>query len=116
MGDLADVSPVIRIQLIACSVVKGLKRAECAAELRTRIDASVGGGGYGKLRQADAAACVAERIARDDPRRSGRHDFDLRRTRWLDVVLHPADQLLGGRVRHEVQRDPGKRRKITVGS
>src|SRR6516225_2557448 len=37
VGDLADVSPVIRIQLRECRRVKGLIRAEQGAEWRTRI-------------------------------------------------------------------------------
>ena len=67
VGDLADVSPVIGIQLSECRGIKRLIRAVLIAGPRTRIDAGVGGGGDGVLRQADAAECVAEAIARNDP-------------------------------------------------
>src|SRR6516162_6285548 len=111
--DLANVAPVITIQLSEGDVVKGLIRAEQAAEARARtgIDAGVGAGGYGKLRQANPTKRVAKRIASNDPRL----DFNLRRAGRLDVVRHPADQPLSGRVRHEVQRYSAERGQSTVG-
>jgi hypothetical protein len=83
-GDLANVAPVIGIQGILCRAVKFLKRAEQVAKARARIDAGVGGGGLSELRQANAAECVAEAIARNDVRRSDRRDFDIRRAGWQD--------------------------------
>ncbi len=105
LRNLADVVPMTRVENVESGGVEGLKRPIELTPPLARVQARVGGRGYGMLRQADATERIAKTISCYEHRWTEDRNLDIRRGRRLDVVPHPPDHVVTGRIHGEGERE-----------